>query len=113
MRFAGRRVFCLIGASVVATAIGIADEKTDPRVGLKPGLKDAGVAALSMELVATLPKPPGFFDPKAPSGETTPSEEAESKAESKPAEPADAKPPAEQPAAGRGRGQRGGGGGLN
>jgi len=111
MRFAGRRVFCLIGASVVATVIGTAEEKADPRVGLKPGLKDAGVAALSMELVATLPKPPGFFDPKAPSGETTPPEEAESK----PPEAADAKPPADQPppGRGRGRGQRGGGGGLN
>src|SRR5688500_13030625 len=110
MRFAGRRVLCLIGASIVATAIGIAEEKADPRVGLKPGLKDPGVAAMSMELVATLPKPPGFFDPKAPSGETTPSEEAEDKAESKPPAAGDAKPPAEEPAAGRGRGrgQRGG-----
>ena len=27
---------------------------TDPRVGLKPGLKDAGTAAKNMELVATL-----------------------------------------------------------
>ena len=40
----------------------------DPRVGLKAGLKDAGVAASNMELVANLPKPPGFFDPKAPAG---------------------------------------------
>ena len=44
---------------------------TDPRVGLKPGLKDAGFAARNMELVATLPKPEGFFDPKAPAGRPT------------------------------------------
>ena len=29
----------------------------DPRVGLKPGLHDAGEAARNMELVASLPKP--------------------------------------------------------
>jgi hypothetical protein len=46
-------------------------DSTDPRVGLKPGLKDAGVAASNLELVATLPKPPGFFDPKLPAGEPT------------------------------------------
>jgi hypothetical protein len=40
----------------------------DPRVGLKGGLHDAGVAAKNLELVAHLPKPPGFFDPKAPAG---------------------------------------------
>ena len=38
---------------------------TDPRVGLKPGIDDAGVAAKHMELVAHLPRPEGFFDPKA------------------------------------------------
>jgi len=43
----------------------------DPRVGLKPGLRDAGQAARNMELVASLPKPEGFFDPKAPGGEPT------------------------------------------
>src|SRR5687768_16102715 len=109
MRFAGRRVVSLIGASVIATAIGIAQEKTDPRVGLKPGLTDAGVAAMSMELVASLPKPKGFFDPKAPTGETTPPEEP---ADKPPA--AGEKPPTAQPAEGgrgrgRGRGQRGAG----
>jgi hypothetical protein len=33
---------------------------TDPRVGLKGGLYDAGQAAFGMELVISLPKPPGF-----------------------------------------------------
>ncbi len=40
----------------------------DPRVNLKPGFEDAGEAALNMMLVASLPKPDGFFDPKNPSG---------------------------------------------
>jgi hypothetical protein len=42
----------------------------DPRIGLKPGLYDAGQAAFGMELTITLPKPPGFApvepDPNAP-----------------------------------------------
>ncbi len=97
MRF-GSRVLFLLGASVAAVVIGTAQEKTDPRVGLKPGLTDAGQAAWNMTLVASLRKPPGFFDPKAPAGETTPPEEAEPK-EGAPAE-----------GRGRGRGQRGGGG---
>jgi hypothetical protein len=41
---------------------------TDPRVGLKAGLRDAGEAARNMELIANVPKPEGFFDPKAPAG---------------------------------------------
>jgi hypothetical protein len=32
----------------------------DPRIGLKPGLYDAGQAAFGMELVVTMPKPTGF-----------------------------------------------------
>lgn len=32
----------------------------DPRVGLKPGLYDAGEAAFGMERLVSLPKPPGF-----------------------------------------------------
>jgi hypothetical protein len=46
----------------------------DPRVGLKAGVRDAGVAAASMEVVASLPRPPGFFDPRAPAGPPTPPE---------------------------------------
>ena len=40
----------------------------DPRVALKPGFTDAGEASLNMVLVASLPKPPGFFDPEHPAG---------------------------------------------
>jgi len=36
---------------------------TDPRVGLKAGLHDAGVAAKNVELVATQPRPANFGDP--------------------------------------------------
>jgi hypothetical protein len=34
----------------------------DPRVGLKPGVEDAGVAALGLELVGHMPKAEGFQD---------------------------------------------------
>jgi len=47
---------------------------TDPRVGLKPGRTDAGVAAKNMTLVSSMGKPAGFFDPKSPAGEITPAE---------------------------------------
>ena len=43
----------------------------DPRVGLKPGLRNAGEAISNLELMATLPKPAGFFNPKAPNGTPT------------------------------------------
>jgi hypothetical protein len=49
----------------------------DPRVGLKAGLRDAGQAARNMELMASLPKPEGFFDPKSPGGIPTPPERPE------------------------------------
>jgi len=32
----------------------------DPRIGLKGGLYDAGQAAFGLELVTSVPKPPGF-----------------------------------------------------
>jgi hypothetical protein len=76
----------------------------DPRVGLKPGLKDAGVAARNMELVSSMPKPQGFFDPKNPAGLWTPPEDAPAPAT--PATPAGgagtpaASPPAPAPGAG-------------
>ena len=47
----------------------------DPRIGLKAGFRDAGIAARNIELIASLPKPEGFFDPKAPAGFATPPEE--------------------------------------
>ncbi len=89
-------------------------QTADPRVGLKPGLRNAGVAARNMELVASLPKPEGFFDPKAPAGAPVPPEAPASNATppAPAAEPAPATPsgnatPPAPPAGG------GGGGGLN
>ncbi|MEM1180557.1 MAG: DUF305 domain-containing protein [Acidobacteriota bacterium] len=38
----------------------------DPRAGLKPGFEDADQAISNLELVVSLPKPPGFFDPENP-----------------------------------------------
>ena len=63
----------------------------DPRIGLKPGLYDAGEAIFGLQKVATIQKPPGFApDPTAPEAAPPPA------------------PPAEAPAAGRGgRGGRG------
>ena len=66
---AGAAVACLL-VNVHAQDRG----KPDPRVGLKPGLKDAGEAAFNMERIAGLPKPEGFFDPSAPAGNPAPPE---------------------------------------
>ena len=74
MRSAAIRILCvsvrsrLDGACVGGAAQQAPPSTTDPRVGLKAGLRDAGVAARNMEQIATLPKPEGFFDPKAPAG---------------------------------------------
>jgi len=43
--------------------VGLSD---DPRAALAAGFDDAGQALLNMELVASLPKPAGFFDPRNP-----------------------------------------------
>jgi hypothetical protein len=59
-----------------AQAPATSSPSTDPRVGLKPGFRDAGEVARHMRLVATLPKPEGFFDPKAPAGPPIPTEAA-------------------------------------
>ena len=59
---------------LVSLAAGLAQERstssTDPRVGLKAGFHNAGEAARNMEVIASLPKPEGFFDPKTPAGAT-------------------------------------------
>ena len=68
----------------------------DPRVGLKPGLKNAGQAARNLELVSSLPKPPGFFDPKMPAGEPT-EPEVEAKPDDKPDVKPEVKTDAKQP----------------
>jgi uncharacterized protein (DUF305 family) len=41
---------------------------SDPRTGLAAGFRDAGQAIWNLRLVASLPKPAGFFDPENPAG---------------------------------------------
>ena len=72
MKAVATKWFCL-SAVVLALAID-GSAQTDPRVGLKAGFRDAGTAARNLELIASLPKPEGFFDPAAPSGMPTPPE---------------------------------------
>jgi hypothetical protein len=80
-------------AAADAAAAPKTGSSSDPRVGLKPGLRDAGKVARHLELVASMPKPPGFFDPKAPAGEPTPPERGdEDKPEPSTPEPAPAAP---------------------
>ena len=49
----------------------------DPRAGLSPGLYDAGEAILNLELISSLSKPDGFFDPNNPSERYEPKENDE------------------------------------
>ena len=44
----------------------LASVGADARTGLKAGLRDAGTAISNLRLVASLPKPSGFFDPANP-----------------------------------------------
>ncbi|MGH9461489.1 MAG: DUF305 domain-containing protein, partial [Vicinamibacteria bacterium] len=52
----------------------LAEISSDPRVHLKAGFRDAGEAAFHLDLIATLPKPEGFFDPHVPAGLPVPPE---------------------------------------
>jgi hypothetical protein len=71
----------------------------DPRIGLTPGFRTAGQAARNMQLVASLPKPDGFFDPKTPAGIPTPPEPPPGAPPEPETDPTPASPDA-QPAAG-------------
>ena len=57
----------------------LADLTPDPRNGLAAGFRDAEEAISNLVLVASLPKPTGFFDPENPAGlpPELPSEDAE------------------------------------
>jgi uncharacterized protein (DUF305 family) len=46
----------------------LASYSPDPRVGLAAGFRDAEEALLNMELLLSLPRPAGFFDPENPKG---------------------------------------------
>ena len=74
MRSAATNFACCLAALCSLVIGGRAQDKpatsvtNDPRVGLKAGFRDAGVAARGLQLISTLPKPEGFFDPKEPAG---------------------------------------------
>ena len=52
----------------------LAELSPDPRVQLAAGVDDAGQASWNMALVATRPKPEGFYDPHTPMGRPVPTE---------------------------------------
>ncbi len=69
----------------------LAERSPDPRVQLASGFYDAGEAAWNMALVATRPKPEGFYDPANPAGRPMPVEpDPEPEAEAVEPEPAEA-----------------------
>jgi hypothetical protein len=64
-----RSAFALFGAFIVSATLltsVAAAQGADPRVGLAPGFANPGVAALGMELLASRPKPAGFFNAANP-----------------------------------------------
>jgi hypothetical protein len=87
-----------VAAVTLGALAGAAQERptmpstTDPRVGLKAGRTDAGVAAKNMTLVSSMAKPAGFFDPKNPAGLPTPPEQPAGAAATPAATPAPATP---------------------
>ena len=102
MKSVAFRLFCGSAVLLCLTIEGRGQHAgKDPRVGLKPGLRNAGQAAWNMELVTSLPKPDGFFDPSEPAGEptgpetstTTASTDTTNKPGAQPAPAAPARPP--------------------
>ena len=67
----------------------------DPRSALSPGFRDADQARLNLALVASLPKPAGFFDPNNPAN-LPPKRLKALAAEGKEGEPAAEKPEAKE-----------------
>ena len=55
-------------AEINRMAALLRERSPDPRTTLSAGFRDAGQAASNMELIASLPKAPGFFDPSNPEG---------------------------------------------
>ena len=65
MRSVATKVFAFSAVILSLVVAGNAQQKpmdpNDPRTGLKPGLRDAGVAASGMELVSTRPRASSHF----------------------------------------------------
>jgi len=107
MKSAATWFLCFSTILIVLVSQGGAQQQpataADPRVGLKPGFQDAGTAIRNMELVRSLPKPDGFFDPKAPAGSPTPpepppnSQNNQGQAAAEPPAPPEGTPPQPQP----------------
>jgi uncharacterized protein (DUF305 family) len=55
-------------AEINKMVVVLASLSADPRTSLSAGYRDAGQAISNMRLVASLPKPTGFFDPANPAG---------------------------------------------
>jgi hypothetical protein len=94
MRSVATKTMCLVVLmGIYGSAQGPANSSNaaskDPRVGLKPGFHDAGVAAHNMELVTNVPKPEGFFDSTAPLGMPIPPETPEPDPSTTPEKPAE------------------------
>ena len=53
-------------AEIDRMTVMLASYSPDPRVGLAAGFRDAGEAIYNMDLLVSLPKPDGFFDPDNP-----------------------------------------------
>jgi hypothetical protein len=93
MRSMTTKILCFSAVFLSVLIQGRAQERPttaarpDPRVGLKAGLRDAGQVAGNLERVASVPKPEGFFDPKAPGGIPTPPERTPNAADTDPAAP--------------------------
>ena len=68
----------------------LAGFSTDPRAHLGAGFRDAEEAAFNIALVATMPKPAGFFSPDNPEGLPVPPERDEDEEESDVGEEGDA-----------------------
>ncbi len=64
----------------------LATLSTDPRATLAAGFRDAGEAILNLRKVATLEKPPGFFDPENPAQLQPVKKEDEEEADKSPRE---------------------------
>src|SRR3954469_4807131 len=91
MRSVGRAVMVTAALCFLGVPGQAQDTKSsapsDPRLSLKPGLTDAGQAIRNLELVASVPKPQGFFDPKQPAGVPIPPESKTPEPESNPYAP--------------------------
>src|SRR5262249_7004800 len=74
MRSSAITAIAHLGVAAITPAAPGAQQNPDPRVGPNPGRPAAGEAAWTLERVATLPKPDGFFDPRAPAGNPAPPE---------------------------------------